>query len=67
MLKNNPFGLFFNIMLGNRTELLRALMAMKQNSVASEEKFLSSEILEEKDSLSDNIKISVFFGTLIFI
>jgi hypothetical protein len=54
-------------MLGNRTELLRALMAMKQKSVASEEKFLSSEILEEKDSLSDNIKISVFFGTLIFI
>jgi hypothetical protein len=42
---------FFILENGIRTELLRALMAMKQKSVASEEKFLSSEILGEKESL----------------
>jgi hypothetical protein len=42
---------FFILESGIRTELLRALMAMKQKSVASEEKFLSPEILGEKESL----------------
>jgi hypothetical protein len=43
---------FFILENGIRTELLRALMAMKQKSVASEEKFLSPEILGEKESHS---------------
>jgi hypothetical protein len=52
MKKSTSFDVGFFIMKsGIRTELLRALMAMKQKSVASEEKFLSPEILGEKESL----------------
>jgi hypothetical protein len=51
MKKSTSFDVGFFIMKsGIRTELLRALMAIKQKSVASEEKFLSPEILREKES-----------------